>query len=53
MSGGPLDDRGNGGSVDAFFTYGEDGFSSMGSGYYSREWIWSLRTKLCFISSGK
>ena len=39
MSEGTLDDRDNGGSVDAFVTYGEYGFSSMGSGYYPREWI--------------
>ena len=36
-----------------FFPHGEYGFSSKVSWCYSREWVWSSRTKLCCIASGK
>ena len=49
----PLDDWANGCLVDVFFTYTEYCFSSMGSWYYSREWVWKWKTKLCCIVSGK
>ena len=39
--------------LDAFLTYGEYGFSSMGSWSYSKECAWDLRTKLCCVTSGK
>ena len=29
------------------------GFTEVGSCYYSRKWVWSLRTKLCCMASGK
>ena len=32
---------------------GEYDFSPMDSWFYSREWVWNLRTKLCCIASGK
>ena len=31
MCGAPLDDSANGGSVNPFFTYGENAFSSIGN----------------------
>ena len=29
------------------------GFTEVGRCYYSRKWVWSSRTKLCCIASGK
>ena len=48
----PYDWVNNGGSVDILLD-GEYGFTFMGSWYYSMEWVWNLRTKLCCIASGK
>ena len=45
MCGAPLDDWANGGYVDVLFTCGECGFSSLGSWYYFKEWMWNLGTK--------
>ena len=42
-------DWANGGSVD-FFLEGADGFTSMESLCYSKEWVWNLRAKLCCIA---
>ena len=30
-----------------FFTHGEYGFSSVRSCWFSKYWVWNLRTKLC------
>ena len=35
------------------FLHDQYGFSSVGSCYYSREWFWNSRTKLCSMVSGK
>ena len=32
-------------SVWSAFTCGECGFNSLGSWYYSKEWVWNLETK--------
>ena len=46
-----LDDRANGGFVDVFFTHGMV-LVLWGSLFYSKEWVWNLRTKICCIASG-
>ena len=50
--GASLDDWFNGGYVDVLFTYGEFGFSSLGSWSYSNEQVWNLGTRSmlhCFM----
>ena len=42
-------DWANDGPVDVFLD-GEYGFISVESRCYSREWVWNLRTKLCYIA---
>ena len=52
MYGASLDDWFNGGYVDVLFTYGEFGFSSLGSWSYSNEQVWNLGTRSmlhCFM----
>ena len=46
-------DWANSGSVDYFFIWWVNFYLIKGSWCYSREWVWNLRTKLCYIASGK
>ena len=45
-------DWANGGSVEVFFDM-VSVVLLIGSSYYSREWVWNLRTKLCCLASEK
>ena len=39
--------------VDVLFTCGECSFNSLECWYYSKEWVWNLGTKVCYIASWK
>ena len=47
-------DWGNGSSADIFFMHSMVlVLQGGGGGCYSRKWVWSSRTELCCIASGK